>query len=267
MFQSGMENKPKLSVLILNYKTRGLLRQFLRGWQGYAPNVSHEIIVVDNNSNDGSVEMMQEQFPNVKLIVNSSNAGYTVGNNIGIQACQGEYVLLINTDVVITGVKPVEYLVEYLENNPKVAAVGPQLKNPDGTLQQSAFKFIQALTPLYRRTFLSKTKFANEQSLLSNWQTGVDQPVDWLMSSCIMLRRAALDEVGGLDERFFLYVSEEDLCRRLWLKGWQVWYLGSVSLIHYHRKQSASDWRVAVIHIQDFLKHWWKWRGQKIPNR
>lgn len=254
---------PKLSILILNYKTRGLLRQFLKGLKMYPPDCSYEIIVVDNASNDGSVEMVEAEFPEVQLIKNTDNLGYTKGNNIGIKAANGEYILLINSDVVITNKDAINELVKCLDENSDIGLVGPLLKNPNGTIQESAYRFYSLTTPLYRRTFLGKTKFGLrelERSQIKDWDRQTSRDVDWLMSSCILVRRTALDEVGLLDERFFIYVSEEDLCRRLWKKKWRVHFLATVNLIHYHRKQSADDIKIALIHTIDFLKYLWKWR-------
>jgi GT2 family glycosyltransferase len=255
----------KLTILILNYKTRGLLKQFLKGLKMYSPKVEHEVIVVDNASNDGSVELIMNNHPEVKLIQNEQNVGYAKGNNIGIKSAKGEYILLINTDVVITDKEAIEKLVAFMDANLDVGIVGPLLKNPDGSVQESAYRFYKLLTPLYRRTFLGKTKYGQKElsySQMKDWDRASSRDVDWLMSSCILLRKKALDDTGLLDERFFLYVSEEDLARRMWKTGWRVHFFADVNLIHYHRKQSADDFRVAIIHIKDFLKYLWKWRGK-----
>lgn len=256
--------KVKLSIVILNYKTRGLLRQFLKGLKMYPPKSSYEVIVVDNNSNDGSVELAR-QYPDVKLIINKENVGYAKGNNVGIREAAGEFILLINTDVVITNDKAIDGLVKLMDKHKDIGIAGPLLKNPDGSIQESAYRFYKTLTPLYRRTFLGKTKWGRDElnySQMKDWDRKSSRDVDWLMSSCILLRKKALDEVGLLDERYFLYVSEEDLARRMWQAGWRVHFFAEVSLIHYHRKQSADDYRVAIIHIKDFLRYLWKWRNK-----
>lgn len=263
-YRIGMEEH-KLTILVLNYKTRGLLRQFLKGLNIHPPKTSHEVIVVDNASEDGSVEMLQSEFPNVKLIQNKNNIGYPKGNNIGIRAARSKYILLMNSDIVITNGNAIDDLVSIMEQQKDIGIAGPLLKNPDGSIQESAFHFYKALTPIYRRTILGRTKRGQQElgrSQMKDWDRTSSRDVDWLMSSCIIIRREALDQIGLLDERYFLYVSEEDLARRMWAAGWRVHFYAKANLIHYHRKQSADDIKIAIIHILDFLKYIWKWRNK-----
>lgn len=256
-----------LSIIIVNYKTRGLLKLMLRAIAKYPPQRAYEIIVVDNGSEDGSVELLREEFPDIKLIASVVNVGYAAGTNLGLQAARGDYVLLLNTDIVIAeGL--VEKLCAYLAANPNVGGVGPKLINPDRTTQPSSYRFYRLLTPLYRRTWLKYTR--RGQSEISRFlmaEKNFDQEfdADWLMSSCFLLRREAITKVGLFDERFFVYMADTDYCRRLWAVGYKVRYTPAVRFIHYHRRESAEEWRVARIHLIDWLKYIWKWRYNSSP--
>lgn len=251
-----------LTILIVNYKTRGLLKQSLKGIAQFPPMRPFEIVVVDNGSADGSVELVREQFPQVHLVASPLNNGYARGTNLGLKEAKGDQVLLLNTDIVVReGV--LEKLCAYLDAHPDVGGLGPKLLNPDGSLQPSTFRFYRLFTPLYRRTWLKYTKRGHkeiEHFLMSSQNYDQEFDADWLMSSCLLLRREAIDKVGLFDEQFFVYMAETDYCRRLWDAGYKVRYTPSVEFIHYHRRESAESWPVAKIHFIDWAKYMWKWR-------
>jgi hypothetical protein len=256
-----------LSIVILNYRTRGLLRHCLRGLLAEGPEVPFEVIVVDNDSRDGSIEMVRAEFPTVRLVSLPRNLGYSRGNNAGLRIAVGTYLLVMNSDIVVTRGQ-LDELCRYLDVHPRVGAVGPHLRNPDGTTQESAYRFYRFLTPLYHRTVLGRTRRGRRELArftYADWDHRSSRPVCWLMSSCLLLRRTALDASGTFDERFFLYLADTDLCRRLWLAGWEVHYQPAASLVHYHRRQSAEDWRTALTHLADWLRYLRKWRGQPPP--
>lgn len=255
----------ELSIIILNYKTRGLVRQALKGIYAHPPSVSFEVIVVDNGSNDGTGPMVQTEFPQARFIGLPDNIGYPRGTMVGIREASGKYILLLNSDVVILD-DGLSQLYRYLEAHSAVGAAGPLLKNPDGSVQESAYGFHRLLTPVYQRTWLGRTRWGKAELARYHGRdrTGT-RPVGWLMSSCLLVRRAALDAIGGFDERFFVYFSDTDLCRRLWLANWPVHYVTDISLIHYHRRQSKDDLRVLAIHIRDWLRYLWKYRRTSPP--
>jgi len=258
----------KLSILIVNFKTRGLLKQFLRGLKQYPPSVEYEIIVVDNASDDGSVDMLVDEFSEVKLIALEKNFGYSAATNIGLKNSTGEFILFANSDLVVLR-DSIDSLYSYLLNHSDVGACGAKLLNPNGTIQSSAYRFYKILTPFYRRTVLSKTPIGKKEVarfLMSDWDHKSNRPVDWLMSSCLMVRRTALDDVGLWDERFFVYLSDTDFCRRLWLKNWQVHYVAESTFVHYHKRESKEDLKITIIHIIDWFKYLWKWLGEIPPN-
>ena len=259
---------PLLSIIILNYKTKHLLRLVLKNLHGLELPFEHEVIVVDNASDDGSVEMVTEMYPNVKLIANADNTGHAHGNNLGIAQAKGEYLMVMNTDIIISQAKDVVPLLEYMKQNQKVALVGPQLRNGDGTVQSSCFRPYGAWTPLYRRTPLGRLGFAQkdlQRHLMTDFDHQSVREVDWILGACFVVRRSALEEVGAFNDSFFLYFADFELCDRLIHHGYKVVYYPKVHIVHYHRRQSAqrSVWGglgsllnyVTRIHLKDWLTY------------
>lgn len=254
----------KVSIIINNYKTRGLLKQCLKGILANPPHSDYEIIVIDNNSQDGSVELVRQDFPQVKLIASAENLGHHRGNNLGIKNSTGEYVLILNTDIAIMD-NGIDKLVEFMDGHPEVALVGPKLKNPDGTIQMSCMRFPHLFTPFYRRTFLGKFKFAQDEVskyLMEDFDHQATKPVDWILGACEMVRRSAIDKIGAMDESLFLYFGDVAWCKKFWLAGLPVYYLSDCDIIHYHKRESAESGilsKVFWIHIIDWIKYLFKY--------
>jgi GT2 family glycosyltransferase len=235
---------PDLSVVIVNWNVCALLRRCLASvlkQSGHPANkgTDLEIIVVDNASTDGSVEMLRAEFPQVTLIANSANRGFTGGNNQGLEAAQGRYVLLLNPDTQVLG-DAFATLIGYLEAQPDVGLVGPQLLYPDGSVQSSRRRFPTLATLFFESTWLESLA---PPSLLEHYHVR-DQPdnavldVDWVVGAAMLARREAIQQVGGLDERFFMYSEELDWCRRIKAAGWRVVYHPRAQITHYEGKSS-----------------------------
>lgn len=230
-----------LSIVILNYRSRGLLRQCLKGLATARLAVSHEIIVVDNASGDGTVSMLREDFPNVRAIASPVNSGFATGNNLGLLAARGQYALILNPDLVVLP-GSIERLVAFLDAHPDTAVVAPRLLNPDGTVQASCYRFPDAWIPLLRRTPLGRLGFAQphlRRYLMTDWSHTETQTVDWALGACLLVRFSAIERVGLFDERYFLYFEDVDWCRRFWEAGFAVYYLPEATLVHYHQRLSA----------------------------
>lgn len=266
-----------LSLIILNYKTRGMLKQCLRGLLLNHYAIAHEIIVVDNHSNDGTDAMMREDFPALTFIASPTNGGYAAGMNLGIQRARGKYLLLLNTDIAILG-NAIEQLVAYMDSHAQVGIAGPKLLNPDGSVQESCRGFPSVLTIALRRTPFGKLPAARrklDQFLMLDWDHASNRPVDWLLGACMIVRRSAMERVGLLDERFFLYFEDVDWCRRFWEAGYQVHYLGEATeIVHYHRRLSADRGGLQAIfgyatrvHIASGIKYFTKYAGAHLPVR
>lgn len=261
-----------LSIIILNYKTRGLLKQCLKGIQLFDLKLDYEIIVVDNHSSDDTIEMMRNEFPHIKLIASLVNNGHAAGMNLGIKEAKGKYLLLLNTDIAILD-NTIRKMYDFMEAHPKAGLSGPKLLNPDGSTQLSCCQFPKFLIPIYRRTPLGKLPFTKKvlrRYLMLDWDHEETRTVDWILGACMIARKDAVEKVGPMDERFFLYFEDVDWCRRFWQAGYEVYYIAEVELVHYHRRESAENPGLkgvfsypTRIHIASWLKYFAKYFGVK----
>lgn len=261
----------ELSIIILNYKTKGLLKQCLKGIQLQHLKLNHEIIVVDNASNDSSVAMVRENFPLVKIIESSTNRGFAAGMNLGLKEAQGKYYLLLNTDIAIME-QAIESMYNFMESHPDVGLLGPKLINPDGTVQTSCRQFPTIKAILARRTPLGKLPWFKKRLkdfLMLDWDHQSNHEVDWMIGACLMARREAVQKVGLMDERFFLYLEDVDWARRFWQAGFKVYYLAEAEMVHYHQRLSAAVpglgglFSYATrIHIASAIKYFLKYWGK-----
>jgi len=236
---------------------------------------SSETIVVDNASHDGSIEMVRQQFPTVTAVASTVNNGFAAGMNLGLSRASGDYLLLLNTDIAILG-NALTTMATYLDQHPDVGLVGPRLLNPDGSVQSSCRRFPSIRAIIYRRTPLGifpKAKHELRRFLMLESDHTVNQPVDWLLGACMMVRRSAVEKVGALDERFFLYFEDVDWCRRFWQAGWGVHYVADAELVHYHQRASAEHpgFHGALsyatrIHIQSGYKYFTKYFRHPLPH-
>lgn len=262
-----------LSIIILNYNSKDLLRLCLKNLLELQLPISFEIIVVDNASRDGSVEWLKQEypesaFPHIKSIFNQHNDGYAKGNNLGLKAARGTYLLVLNYDVIFPSAETVTKCLDYLETHPEIGMLGPKLLNADGSIQHSCYRPYQTLTPLYRRTPLGRLPWAKTdlaRHLMFDFDHNSIRTVDWLMSSCVFMPRAVLNHIGPFNERFFLYFSDFELCDRLAAHGWKVVYFPEAAVIHYHRRASASgsQWGgltslfnyTTRVHVKDWIQY------------
>ena len=245
--QSALRN-PKsellLSVIIVNWNTRDLLARCLDSViSDHSPITSREplvtdhcsliteTIVVDNASTDGSARMVRERFPQVHLIENRENVGFARANNQAIRQSGGRYVLLLNPD---TEVRPgaLETLVRFMDAHPEAGAAGARLLNPDGTLQESCHPFPTLGREFWRLFHLDALwRFARYD--MARWDLETPREVDSVQGACVILRREALDQVGLLDEDYFMYTEEVDLCHRLRQGGWRIYWVPQAVVVHY----------------------------------
>jgi N-acetylglucosaminyl-diphospho-decaprenol L-rhamnosyltransferase len=265
-----------LSIIIVNWNVKDLLRlcldsviESLRSGKGRQ--LSSQLIVVDSASSDGSVAMLREEFPQVHLIANEENVGFTRGNNQGIAVSDGRYVLLLNPDTEIVG-DALGEMVAYMEAHRTVGALGPQLLDPDGLVQSSRRRFPTLWTAYLESTLLQQ--WFPESGTLRRYYVldGADdetQAVDWVVGACLLVRCDTLEEVGLLDERFFMYSEELDWCYRAKKLGWEVMYLPTTQVIHYGGQSSEQVLPVRHIQFQRskvlfFRKHHGHWKGETL---
>ncbi len=259
-----------LSVIIVSWNVRDLLRQCLAsvviqvrdnlaagGWR-----LATECIVVDNASSDGTDEMLRAEFPDVRVIANSENVGFARGNNQALAVAQGRYLFLLNPD---TELRPgaLQTLIDYGDAQPRAGIIGPQLFYGDGAPQSSRRRF-----PTLATAFLESTKlqewFPRNRVLTRYYMLDTPddatQEVDWINGSAMFVRREVYDQIGGLDESFFMYSEELDWCYRAKQAGWRIVYLPTAQVTHYEGKSSeqviaARDIRFHSSKIRFFRKY------------
>ena len=236
--QAGFENLTTgidLSICIVTYQARELLRDSLDSIYKNT-RLPIEIIVVDNGSSDGVAEMLQQEFPQVQLIQNDHNAGFTRPINQALKITQGRYLLQLNPDTLIMP-QALDSLMEFLDSHPKVGICGPKVLNSDLTLQKpcrrgksrplAVFGYFTGLWKLF-----PKSRRLGEY-LMSYMDEDQTHPVWGVAGSCMLIRREVIDQIGYLDERFFAWQEDADFCFRARQAGWQIFYVPKAQIIHY----------------------------------
>ena len=222
----------RLSIVIVNWNTRELLAECLASIDAYPPPCACEVIVVDNASQDGSASMVEQRFPNVRVIANAVNRGFPAANNQAITVSGGRYVLLLNSDAaVLPGT--LDRLVRFMDAHPKVGALGAKLLNPDGSFQASYADFPSLATELSLMTGASRLLIGPHAPSPRPRPNETARPVDWVGGAAMLVRASALEGVGLMDEGYFLYSEETDWCWRFWQAGWEVWYDPDSAVIHH----------------------------------
>lgn len=233
--------KARVSIIIISFNVKDLLKNCIESLKREAQEVPLEVIVVDNDSSDGTKEILEDMQGNsqqLKVILNTENRGFATANNQGASQSSGEYLLFLNPDTVV---QPglVASLAEYLDRHADVGIVGPQIVYPDGSLQLSCGKIpslhctILEAFQLWRvsRTFFGGYRYAA-------WEHDSLRKVGWVSGACLMIRRNLFGCIGGFDENFFLYAEDADLCLRAMKKGFHVIYFPYSTLIHYEGQSS-----------------------------
>ena len=228
--------KIDLSVVIPSYNTCDLIEQAIRTVVEASSGLEVEIIVVDNASQDGSVEMIKRKFPEVQLIQNERNLGFAAANNLAFARSQSRYVLLLNSDTIVRP-DTLHCLVNFLDSHPEAAAAGCKILNPDGTLQlESRRSFPTPMAAFYKLSGLSRL-FSKSRRFgrynLTFLDEGDVSEVDALSGSCMMVRRDVIEEVGPLDEDYFMYGEDIDWCYRMQQAGWKIYYVPETEIIHF----------------------------------
>jgi GT2 family glycosyltransferase len=218
-----------LSVVIVNWNAGRALDDCLASLFASKPVGALEVLLVDNASTDGSQARAVRDYPGIKILQNAENRGFAPGANQGLESAVGELILLLNPDAVLQP-STILLLVDFMNEHPEAAVVGPRLLNPDGTVQGSARRDPSPWTGLFGRDAPVTRLFPNNpvsRRELPNLCHAGDAPleVDWISGACLLVRRAAYEQVGGLDERFFLFWEDADWCRRFRRAGWKVYYL------------------------------------------
>jgi len=249
---------PRLSVIIVNRNTCDVLRACLRSLEPPLASGDVEVIVVDNGSADGSPQMVAAEFPAVTLIALPENRGFAVANNIGMRAARGRYFLILNSDTEILA-DALERICDYLDANPDVGALGPQLLNTDRTLQYSCRRFPSFRTALFHRYSIMTKLFPrnrfSSQYLMTDVGHDHTMDVDWVSGAALVVRREVFEQSGGFDEGFFMYAEDVDWCYRIKQAGWRIVYLPEAQILHHIGKSTR-----LVPYAMIYQRHRSMWR-------
>jgi len=233
-----MSDHPDLSIIIVNWNTRELLAGCLQSLHDTVQAHSFETWLVDNASTDGSLEMVREQFPQTHVIANAKNVGFVRANNQALERCQGRYVLLLNSDTrALPG--SLDAAVRFMDAQPQAGLAGVRLLNADGSFQASYTAF-----PTLWREFLILTTLGRRfirpefPSYGPQVDRGPQEIAGYMEGAFLLARREAVAQIGGLDERIFMYAEDVDWCYRFFQARWQVWYLPDAPIVHYGGQSS-----------------------------
>lgn len=254
-----------LSIIIVSWNVADLLAACLDSILNNTPDgLAVEIIVVDSASSDDTVARVRDHYPQVKLLPQAENLGFTRCNNIGLAASGGRYVMLLNPDTEIVG-DALTLMVDYLDQNGDVGLIGPRTLNADGSTQSTRRRFPSLPVLFLESTWLQP--FA-PRAMLDNYYI-TDAPddatfdIDWAQGSALMARRAVYEQIGGLDEGYIMYSEEVDWCRRAKNAGWRVVYLGAARIIHHGGQSSQQEAARSHIHFQQSkLRYTRKYHGR-----
>jgi len=217
--------KPELTIILVNFNDEAHLEDCLSSLEKGTSKLAAEVILVDNHSQDGSSELVRTAFPRVKLIRNEENFGYARANNIGIKASSGEFILFLNTDTVVPP-EALPALVAELRARTQAGAVGPALVHENGRFQVSFGGRRNFFSEIGQKCFLNPYY----KSVLG--RSSKPRDVWWVSGACLLARRTAVEEAGFLDENFFLYFEDIDLCLRMREKGWEIVFFPSIRITH-----------------------------------
>lgn len=225
---------PDVSIIIVNWNTRQLLADCINDIKSYTHDLTYEIIVVDNASSDGSQEMVRTTFPDVHLIANTENVGFARANNQAIRGSRGRYVLLLNSDAFVRD-QTIAQTVAFMDAHPDAGMVGCKLRYADGRLQPSCTTFPTLFTELLiatqlERLFPKSRLFGTYR--MTYWNFNDIRKVDVIMGAYMLVRATAIEQLGMLDESYFMYSEEVDWCYRFKQNGWKVYFYPYVEAIH-----------------------------------
>jgi GT2 family glycosyltransferase len=249
-----------VSIIIVNWNTKDLLRDCLDSIIEQTKKVEYEIIVVDNGSADDSVEMVRKKYPLVTVIENNENLGFARANNIGILASKGRYICLMNSDITILD-DCLDKLVSFMDYSPGIGMAGPKILNADLTLQHSCRHFPSIWNNLCQSLGLNhlfpKSAFFSDW-IMNYWNHDSTRSVDALSGCFWMIRREALEEVGLLDEEFFIYGEDLDWCRRMRNTNWDIVFYYVAEAIHLGGASSAAAPVKFYLEMQKADLHYWR---------
>lgn len=259
---------PAVSAIVVSWNTREILRGCLSSVERHLASIPHELIVVDNASDDGSPEMVQREFPGARLLRNEANLGFGRGANRGMQTARAPLCLLLNSDAYLLD-SSLGDLAARMQSSLSVGVAGPRvLLDESGRIQYSARRFPSvariALAELWLYRLMPRSRAANAL-LGSHWDHAQEREVDWLVGACLLVRREAFEQTGGFDPAIFMYGEEVEWCYRIREKGWRILFSPSAQVLHLNHKSAdrlfgdAGRMDRCVLADDDLLGRWQGW--------
>ncbi len=254
-----------IAVIIVNWNAREDLRVCLSSlYADPKPHLDYEVWVVDNASTDGSAAMVTAEFPSVHLRANPDNLGFSKANNQVITLTASRYVFLLNSDAKIHP-GALDYLLAYADSHESAAILGPKVLNPDGSVQYSCRRFPSLGAGFFRNTYLGRlfpyNRFARDY-LMTDFNHASNLPVDWVSGCAMLIRRTAIDRIGALDERFYMYCEDVDICQRVWDAKREVVYVPEAVVTHAIGRSSDKN---ADQMIREFHRSWYEYDLKRHP--
>lgn len=263
-----------LTIVITHHQTPILLKLCLKSILENIEDIEYEIIIVDSQLKSTVEDLIEEKIfkkekDRIKLISFSKNVGYAKLVNAGIKKSKGNNILILNADILVLK-GSIQKMIDFMKNNPQTGIIGPQLLTFSNKVQNSHFKFPTLGAILARRTFLGKLKWGKKKlnEFLVQEENSLHKKVDWVQGSAMFVRQEAIDKIGLMDERYFMYLEDTDWCRRFWQNNYEVIYLPSAKMSHYYYRVSKK-WnsfldilfnKYTRIHLISAFKYFWKWR-------
>jgi GT2 family glycosyltransferase len=266
-------SKPDVSIIVVNYNHKYFPRMCVEAIQKSKVDFSYEIIFVDNDSKDESINYLREmdEKGDITLIESGANLGYGRGNNLGVEHAQGEYIIISNPDIFVKE-DTMQNLYDYFKKHPEIGLIGPRLRYYNGEIQASCRRHMSFTDLIIKRTPLQKLprfKRRLKHYLMEDYDHDTVQEVDLITGAYFMMRRDVYNQIGGFDPRYFLFMEDYDLCRTVHQAGYQVVYYPKSEAQHYHKRLSGGNvlWlltrKVFWIHLSSACKYFWKWRRAK----
>ena len=250
----------ELSIIIITYNSERVIKACLQSVYKNIKGISFEVLVIDNNSQDSTVEVVKNNFPQVVLSERAENLGFANGVNYGFKNSTGQSVLLLNPDTVLLG-KAVGSLLHVLKNDQKTGIVGGQLLYPDYKIQASFGNYPSSLTELLQALFINKIlpfgRYVSYNVFSKYWFSKVLEP-DWVSGGFMMIKREVINQVGLFDEKFFLYLEDIDYCQRARQADWKIVYYPQAKIIHHHMDSSKKDHSAVIVSEVNSLMYYFK---------
>lgn len=267
----------ELTIAINGYRSPELLKLCLRSIFEHleGSHIDFEVLVTDSATEEDTEMLMREEFPQVRFFPFEKNVGFKTLVNTSLKEAKGEYIFLINSDIILIK-DTLSNMLRYIKDHPAIGLLAPKQLNFNGTLQQSCYRFYRPQTILYRRTWLAQFSFAKKHLrwfMMKEYDRTTPKSVDWVIGSAMLVSRKAVEKVGAMDDQFFMYMEDVDWCRRFWENGYQVVYYPEASVYHYHAKGSARGGflgsllfnKLTWYHIKSAIRYFWKYYGKALP--